>query len=119
MFASDSLDSYEAGFKAETTDRTLGIDISGYHIDWKDIQVTSAAGGVSVIANAGGAKITGGELTMTARPSPQFTVVGAFAYQHARLSQDSLELGALRGDRLPNAPVTQLHSMPTSGPQQI
>lgn len=104
LFASDSLDSYEAGFKAETTDRTFGIDISGYHIDWKDIQVTTAAGGVSVIANAGGAKITGGELTLTARPSPQFTVVGAFAYQHARLSKDSLDLGALRGDRLPNVP---------------
>lgn len=104
FFASDSLDSYEAGFKAETTDRTFGIDLSAYHIDWKDIQVTTAAGGVSVIANAGGAKITGGELALTARPSPQLTVTGAFAYQHARLSEDSLDLGAIRGDRLPNVP---------------
>ncbi len=104
-FKSDSLKSYELGFKGQTGDRTFAVDASVYHIDWENIQVTTAAGGVSVIANAsGGAKIDGGELTLTARPSPNFTVVGGFAYQDARLRENETLLGAAKGERLPNVP---------------
>jgi outer membrane receptor protein involved in Fe transport len=108
VFASDSLDSFEAGFKAETADRTFGIDLSGYYIDWKNIQIATAAGGVSVIANAGGAHITGAEVSLTARPTRTLTATTAFAYQHARLADDSVDLGALKGDRLPNVPKYSL-----------
>lgn len=101
-FASDSLKSYELGYKGETADRRFSLDLSAYHIDWRDIQVTTAAGGVSVIANAGAAKIDGGEATLVARPTSALTLSGAFAYQDARLAQDAPLLGALKGDRLPN-----------------
>jgi outer membrane receptor protein involved in Fe transport len=103
-FKSDSLQSFEAGFKAETADRSFGIDLAGYYIDWKDIQISTAAGGVSVIANAGGAHVTGAELTLTARPSSTITATGAFAWQRARLADDDIDLGAVKGDRLPNVP---------------
>ena len=103
-FKSDSLQSFEAGFKAETPDRSFGIDLAGYYIDWNDIQISSAAGGVSVIANAGGAHVTGAELALTARPSSTVTAKAAFAYQRARLADDSIDLGASKGDRLPNVP---------------
>lgn len=103
-FKSDSLQSFEAGFKAETADRSFGIDLAGYYIDWKDIQISTAAGGVSVIANAGGARVTGAELTLTARPSSTVTATGAFAWQRARLADDDIDLGAVKGDRLPNVP---------------
>jgi outer membrane receptor protein involved in Fe transport len=101
-FASDSLKSYELGYKGETADRRFSIDLSAYHIDWRDIQVTTAAGGVSVIANAGAAKIDGGELSLVARPNAALTLSGAFAYQDARLARDAPLLGAVKGDRLPN-----------------
>lgn len=103
-FKSDSLQSFEAGFKAETADRSFGIDLAGYYIDWNDIQIATAAGGVSVIANAGGAHVTGAELTLTARPSSTLTATGSFAWQHARIADDSADLGATKGDRLPNVP---------------
>ncbi len=67
-FKSDSLDSYELGLKAETADRSFGIDAAIFMIDWKDIQLPTAAGGVSVLTNAGNARIKGAELTLTARP---------------------------------------------------
>jgi iron complex outermembrane receptor protein len=103
-FQSDTLESFEAGFRGETADRSLGIDLAAYHIDWDDMQVVTAAGALQVIANANRAKIDGAELTLTARPSQGFTVTGAFAYQDARLAEDSPLLGGVRGDPLPNVP---------------
>jgi len=103
-FASDSLNSYEVGFKGETADRTFGIDVAAYHIDWKNMQVPTAVNGLSVIANAESAKIDGAELTLTARPSRLFTVTGAFAYQNARLAEASPALGGRKGEALPNVP---------------
>jgi outer membrane receptor protein involved in Fe transport len=104
IFRSDSLTSYEAGFRAQTADRVFAVDFAAYHIDWDDIQVTTVAGGVSVIANAGRARINGGELVLTARPAPGLTATTAFAWQHARLVDASPELGASAGERLPNVP---------------
>jgi outer membrane receptor protein involved in Fe transport len=66
--------------------------------------VSSAAGGVSIIANAGRAQIDGGELTLTARSQASVTASGAFAYQRARLIDPSVDLGARAGERLPNVP---------------
>lgn len=103
-FGSDTLDSYEAGLKAETADRSFGIDASVYHIDWSNIQIITARAGSTIIANAGSAKIDGAELSLTARPSPALTVTGAFAWQNARLAEAAADLGGARGERLPNVP---------------
>jgi len=104
LFQADTLTSYELGIKAQTPDGRLGIDLATYQINWRNIQVSSAAGGVSIIANAGRARIDGGELTLTAHPAANFTASGAFAYQNARLSDASVDLGAAAGERLPNVP---------------
>lgn len=103
-FDSDTLESYEVGLKAETLNRRVSLDAAAYRINWRDVQVTSAAGGVSIIANAGRARIDGGELTLTARPFASVTATGAFAYQRARLIDPSADLGAVGGERLPNVP---------------
>ncbi|MGN6500347.1 MAG: TonB-dependent receptor, partial [Tsuneonella sp.] len=103
-FDSDSLASYEVGFKGESADRTFAVDLAAYHIDWKDMLVSRFINGFNSYVNSAGAKIDGAELTLTARPSRSFTATGAFAYQDARLSKDSPDLGGLKGDRLPNVP---------------
>jgi len=103
-FGSDSLESYELGYKAETAARDFSIDAAAYHIDWSDIQVTTAAGGVAVIANAGSAVVDGAEVTVTARPAVGLTLTGAFAWQDARLDENAPLLGAAKGDPLPNVP---------------
>jgi outer membrane receptor protein involved in Fe transport len=104
-FEADRLKSYEGGFKSETADRRFGIDLAGYYIDWSNIQIITSRGGFSGIANAaGGANVTGAELTLSARPAHAYTMTGAFAYQDARLSQTDTELGGAKGDRLPNVP---------------
>ena len=103
-FGSDSLDSYEVGFKAETPDRRFGIDLSAFYIDWKNIQLLTAVAGVTTYLNAGGAHIKGGELTLTARPGRGWLMTGAFAYNDGYITDDNAALGARSGERLPNTP---------------
>jgi len=103
-FGADHLKSYEGGVKAESADRRFGLDLSGYYIDWSNIQILVTEGAFSGLANAPNAHIQGSELTLTARPFGGFTATGAFAYQHAYLSQTSAELGGAEGERLPNVP---------------
>lgn len=102
-FEADTLDSYEAGIKGETADRRFSFDASVYRIDWDNIQVAASQSGFSVIANApNGARIYGGELSLTARPTRGLTFSGAFAIQDAELRAGS-GIGAA-GESLPNVP---------------
>ena len=79
--------------------------ITAYYIDWSNIQIATSRGGFSVIVNApDGATIRGAEMTLTVRPTRGFTATGAFAYQNARLSAADAELGADKGERLPDVP---------------
>jgi outer membrane receptor protein involved in Fe transport len=103
-YKSDSLSSYELGFRAETPDRAFEIDLSAYFIDWKDIQLLTAVSGVTTYLNAGGAHIKGLELTLTARPSRAFNLTGALSYNDGYVTEANDGLGAADGERLPNTP---------------
>jgi outer membrane receptor protein involved in Fe transport len=103
-YRSDTLDSYEAGIRAETDDRSFAIDLSGYFINWKDIQLLTAVAGVTTYVNAGGAHIKGIELALTARPARNLTATGAFSYNDGYVTDDNAALGATNGERLPNTP---------------
>lgn len=104
-FKADKLSSFELGFKGEADDGKFGIDAAAYHIDWNDIQISVVRGGFGFIANApGGATVRGAELSLSARPAPGFTATGAFAFQDAKLSEADPDLGAAKGERLPNVP---------------
>lgn len=103
-YKSDSLASYELGFRTETPDRTLGIDLSAFFIDWKNIQLLTAVSGVTTYLNAGGAHIKGLELTLTARPGRAITMTGTMAYNDGYVTDANAGLGAADGERLPNTP---------------
>ncbi|MBS0420029.1 MAG: TonB-dependent receptor [Proteobacteria bacterium] len=103
-FDSDSLKSYEIGAKGESDERVFGYEVSGYRINWSDIQLRTVVGPASVIANGRRARINGAELTFTARPVRDLTLTSGFAYQDARLVDASTALGGQAGERLPNVP---------------
>ena len=67
-FEPDSLWSYEAGLKTRLLDNRLSIDVSAFHIDWKDIQNPEgvAGCGFSMIFNLGSAKANGFDLGLQA-----------------------------------------------------
>ena len=103
-FESDELQSYEGGLKATTDDRRYSADIALYLINWDNMQVASQSNGIGVIANASTARSTGAEFSLTALPVPELTLLGTFAYTHAKLTDDAPDLGGLDGDPLPDTP---------------
>ena len=104
-YNSDSLISYEAGIKAETADRSFGVDVSVYHIDWSNIQLLARVNNFGVNTNAGKAVSDGAEFTVTMRPTRGFDVSVNGAYTDARLKSDTDPLvGGLAGDQLPYTP---------------
>jgi iron complex outermembrane recepter protein len=104
----DTLMSYEAGIRAETADRTFGIDLSGYYLDWDKTLIVATfqtdAGPISADANGRGARSYGVEATATLRPTRGFTVTTTVAYNNTRLRGDTSN-GGRDGDQLPFAPT--------------
>jgi outer membrane receptor protein involved in Fe transport len=103
-FQADKLQSYEVGIKASSNDHRFSADGAVFFINWDNMQIDSARNGVGVVANASTARSTGAELTLSALPVPELSLVGAFAYTHARLTADAPDLGGKDGDQLPNSP---------------
>ena len=106
-FDSDSLTSYEGGIKLSNGDGRFTVDAAIYQVDWDDIQILVARNGRGVIGNSGSARSRGAELALTGRPVDALTLVGAFGYTDAQLTEDSppvTDLGAEKGDPLPNTP---------------
>ena len=104
-FDSDSLTSYEIGLKAQSSDRTFGIDIAAYHLDWSDIQLLAVVNNFGVNVNGAGANIDGAEFTATLQPASGFVIALNGAYTDAKLADDTGPLvGGLKGDRLPFTP---------------
>lgn len=105
-FAPDEVTSYEVGLKAETADRSFGIEAAVFHIDWSDIQLLAVVGGFGANVNGASADIDGAEATATLRPTAGFVTSINAAYNRAVLAQDTdpLLLGAVRGDPLPFTP---------------
>ncbi|MFC3108345.1 TonB-dependent receptor [Undibacterium arcticum] len=102
-FKSDTLWSYEAGWKSDFLQKRLSLEAAAYYIDWKDIQMFTSVAGFSGIGNASKAKSQGVELTLTARPMEGLNLSAAISAVDARLKTDSADLGGRAGDRLPNS----------------
>lgn len=124
QYAADTLISYEAGIRAETSDRTFAIDAALYYLDWKDIQVSityqvPAIGTVTGDGNGRKATSKGAEITATMRPIRGLDIVANATYNDAKLDGDlpGIDIGltdeegnsvlvapGFDGDRLPYAP---------------
>ncbi|WP_199554748.1 TonB-dependent receptor [Sandaracinobacteroides hominis] len=114
-FSADTLISYEVGLRAETPERTFSLDASVYYLDWSDILilglVDTPAGPVGVNTNGQDASSVGVELTAIARPIAGLTMTLNFAYNDAKLLDDTVPsgggtnlTGGYDGDQLPYAP---------------
>jgi outer membrane receptor protein involved in Fe transport len=101
-FKSDSLWSYEAGWKADLLDGRVSMETALYQIDWKDIQVFTAEAGFSTIGNAGKARSRGLEWSLRAQATRALTLAASISVIDAELLEDNPALGALAGDRMPD-----------------
>ena len=105
IFHSDTVVSYEAGVKAESSDHRFSIDADAFHIDWKNIQIFTVVSGFGVNANGKTAKSDGFEFNAGVRPVPGLDLSVNGAYTNARLTADTPpSVGGRRGDQLPFTP---------------
>lgn len=100
----DRMKNYEIGLKADFADRLVSVDVALFWMDWTDIQVVRAFGGVSGGANGGKATSKGIEGSMLLRPAPGLTITATGSYTDATLSEDVPEISGFDGDRLPAVP---------------
>lgn len=104
-YESDSLTSYEIGYKRESATRAYSLDLSAFHIDWEDIQLFTQVNNFGVNINGGSATSNGLEATFTARPSSELTLSLNAAYTDTELDDDTGPLvGGVKGDQLPFTP---------------
>ena len=101
-FKSDSLWSYEVGYKGDLLDKRLSVETALYDVEWKGIQQPIAIGSGTVIGNAGRARVKGAELFTRYRVTPEWTLDASMSAIDAKLTEDAPALGP-SGSRLPNS----------------
>jgi iron complex outermembrane receptor protein len=109
-YDSDRLTSYELGFKAGggPADK-FSFDLSGYYLDWEDIQLFLVVNNFGINGNGGTAVSKGFELAASAFPASGLALSLNAAYTDARLTQDTDPVvGGPDGDRLPYVPKWSL-----------
>ncbi|MCJ2183500.1 TonB-dependent receptor [Novosphingobium sp. 1949] len=87
-YGSDSLWSYEAGFKSSLFGNRLTLNASAYRIDWNNIQqqLSLSSCGWVITQNAGDARSQGAELEMTARITKALTLTATGGYTDAKIT---------------------------------
>ncbi|TAL98594.1 MAG: TonB-dependent receptor [Rhodanobacter sp.] len=83
-FGSDTLTSYEAGFKGHFADYDLSMGADVYDIEWHNLQVPTYTVGNAVIVNVGDARINGMELQSSYKPG-NFQFDGSLAWTYGRM----------------------------------
>ena len=104
-YGSDSVMNYEVGLKTQSADGRWSLDLSAFHIKWKDIQLLAVVNNFGVNTNGAGATADGAEFTASYRPLRGLRLSANAAWNNARLD-DATEtiVGGFEGDRLPFSP---------------
>jgi outer membrane receptor protein involved in Fe transport len=108
----DFLWNYELGLKTRWLDGLLVANVSGYRIDWKNLQASRVAEGrlgplpvdVIYIDNIGDARIYGAEAESSLLLGEGFTVGLTGGYQDGRLVRQDPGSVAIPDSRVPNSP---------------
>ena len=99
---------YEGGVKTSTMGDRLTANVAVFSIDWSDLQVNvpnPQVPGQFFIANAAGARSSGAEFELHARPERGLELFGGAGFTHARFASGSMSSGVdVGGKTLANAP---------------
>ena len=104
-YDSDTLTSYEVGWKSNSTDGKFSLDLAVFYLDWQDIQLFVDYNGIGINGNGGTALSKGAEFAFSAIPTDGLILTLNGAYTDAYLTQDTDPIvGGLDGDPLPYIP---------------
>jgi len=93
QYAPETLDTYEAGVKAQWLDGALTTNLALFHSIYNDIQLTVNQTPTNFVANAAKGKIDGFELETVMRPARWFTFNAAVGYLDTRYTAVGQGLG--------------------------
>jgi outer membrane receptor protein involved in Fe transport len=103
-YDADTITSYEIGLKSDIG-QTVSIDISAYHLKWKDIQLFAFIDNFGVNANGSGAESNGAEASLQFRPVSGLTLGLNGSIVDAELTANTDPfVGGFDGDKLPYVP---------------
>ncbi len=104
-FDSDSLWSYELGFKSTLADNRVTLNGAVYFIDWSNIQqLNRLACGFQFVQNAGKAESKGFELELNAAPTDGLSLSLSVGYTDAKITDDGGVAGVTNGDKIQGVP---------------
>ncbi len=107
-YGPDHTTNYEIGWRQDLLHKTVTVDLTGFYINWRDVQILSIfstpTGPVSVNGNAGAAVSKGVEWSLAWVPFPGLRLSAVGAFTDARLTVDAPGLGGFAGDYLPYVP---------------
>jgi len=93
QYAPETLDTYEAGIKAQWLNGQLTTNLAMFHSIYKDIQLTVNQTPINFVANAAKGKIDGFEFETVMRPAHWLSFNGALGYIDARYTEVGEGLG--------------------------
>lgn len=105
FYKSDTVWSYEAGAKVTMLDRKLRASVSGFRVDWNNIQQkVQLQCGFDFKNNSGKARSQGFELELTANPVDGLTIGAGGGYVDAKFTESSGGSKFKAGDLIPQVP---------------
>jgi len=105
----DKLYNYEVGAKTDLLDHRLSVDAAGYYIRWTGVQqailipLPDNLGQTNALVNGSSASGPGAEVSVTVRPTKNWSVGGTFSWNDLKMDADlNSAVGVLfhEGDRL-------------------
>ena len=89
---SETTMSYEAGIKTVLLDRRLRFNLTGYHFNTKDLQLTAVGGqsNFTTLLNADHVRGHGIEAELEARPARGLTLTAGLSYNHTKIDSPGL-----------------------------
>ncbi|MBL4801408.1 MAG: TonB-dependent receptor [Emcibacter sp.] len=104
-YESDSLWSYEVGFKSSLADNRVSVNAAAYFIKWDNIIQQNRLGcGFQVQLNSGSAEIKGLEIELMAAPIDGLTLTFALGYADAKITEKGAGGVAEVGDHIQGVP---------------
>jgi iron complex outermembrane receptor protein len=98
----------EGGYKAMLASGRVSASAAVFSIEWNDLQLNVPnpfVPGQFYISNVGGARSSGVEFDLTARPSSAIDLFASFGYTHARFADDTVAGGvAVADNKIPFTP---------------
>jgi iron complex outermembrane receptor protein len=104
----ETVDAYEAGFKSQFAENRVTLNGAVFYYRYQDQQIlnTDPETFAQTLVNLPRSRILGGELELTARPTPTLTLTAGLGLLDTEIEEGTVSGTSVAGSKLPSAPST-------------